>query len=124
MRWPICAFSRIDSTQDRVAATEQLTLDPHERALLEMVLLRWAQQVTMTVRQTIAHAYLGSPATLHKRLTLLRKKGYLALQDVEGDKRAKYLVPGPQGFQYLDLMGKHMLSAKRPSLKSNTNAPQ
>ena len=106
-------LSRIDSTLNNQPTTGALPLDPNEKALLEMVMLRWAQQATMTVRQTIAHAHLGSPATLHKRLSLLRKKGYLQLEDVEGDKRAKFLVPGPLGFQYLESMGKHMVSAKR-----------
>ena len=106
-------LARIESTFNNHPAAELLPLDPNEKALMEMVMLRWAQQATMTVRQTIAHAHLGSPATLHKRLSLLRKKGYLQLEDVEGDKRAKFLVPGPLGFQYLESMGKHMVSAKR-----------
>ena len=106
-------LSRIESTFNNQPAAGLLPLDPNEKALMEMVMLRWAQQATMTVRQTIAHAHLGSPATLHKRLSLLRKKGYLQLEDVEGDKRAKFLVPGPLGFQYLESMGKHMVSAKR-----------
>jgi DNA-binding MarR family transcriptional regulator len=110
-------LSRIETEQDKHPAALDQPLDPNEKALLEMVILRWAQQATMTVRQTIAHAHLGSPATLHKRLTLLRKKGFLRLEDVEGDKRAKYLVPGPQGFVYLESMGKHMVSAKRKGNK-------
>ena len=97
-------LSRIESSFSKNPTSKLFPLDPHEKALLEMVVLRWAQQATMTVRQTIGHAHLGSPATLHKRLTQLRKKGYLELEDVEGDKRAKFLVPGPQGFQYLESM--------------------
>ena len=110
-------LSRIESEQDKHLATFEHPLDPNEKALLEMVILRWAQHATMTVRQTMAHARLGSPATLHKRLTLLRKKGFLQLEEVEGDKRAKYLVPGPQGFVFLQAMGKHMVSAKRKRAK-------
>jgi DNA-binding MarR family transcriptional regulator len=117
-------LSRIESSFSNHPASKFLPLDPHEKALLEMVVLRWAQQDTMTVRQTIGHAHLGSPATLHKRLTQLRQKGYLGLKEVEGDKRAKFLIPGPQGIQYLETMGKHMVNAKRKSLTADKSGDQ
>ncbi len=91
----------------------QENLEPNEKALLELVVLRWAKHQPLTVRQTIAHAHLGSPATLHKRLMNLRKMGYLQLQDVANDKRAKHLVPGPQGYAYMETMGKHMIGVRR-----------
>jgi hypothetical protein len=88
-------------------------IDPNETALLEIVILRWAKGSPMTVRQTIAMAHLGSPATLHKRLMRLRAKNYLQLQDVAGDRRVKQLVPGQGGVDYVETMGRHLLKAKR-----------
>lgn len=108
-------LARIASAQEGLAADKELGLDANEKALLELVLLRWAQQMPLTVRQTIAFGHLGSPATLHKRLIRLRHKSYLQLQDVSGDKRAKHLVPGPAGMAHMELMGKYLLGARRAS---------
>lgn len=88
-------------------------LEPNERALLEWVILRWAEQRPLTVRQAIAHTHLGSPATLHKRLIQLRQKSYLQIEEVPGDKRAKLLVPGVEGLAYLDRMGRHLMNTRR-----------
>ena len=88
-------------------------IDPNETALLEIVILRWAKGAPMTVRQTIAMAHLGSPATLHKRLMRLRAGHFLQLQDVAGDRRVKQLVAGARGIEYIESMGRHLLKAKR-----------
>lgn len=100
----------------RVNANSPATLDdidPNETALLDIVILRWAKGEPMTVRQTIAMAHLGSPATLHKRLMRLRAKNFLQLQDVAGDRRVKQLVPGQRGVDHVEAMGKNLLKAKR-----------
>ena len=46
-----------------------LLMDANERALLDAVALRWFEGQPMTVREAIALDHLGSPATLHKRIT-------------------------------------------------------
>lgn len=97
-------------------------IDPNEKALLEIVLLRWAQKSPMTVRQTIALAHLGSPATLHKRLMRLRARSYLQLQDVAGDRRVKQLVAGVRAIEYLQTMGRCMLDAGRVIRKASKAA--
>lgn len=93
-------------------------LDPNEKALLEMVVLRWSVGKPCSVRQAIAQVHLGSPATLHKRLMRLRAKEYMELQDVSGDRRVKCLVPGPKGLAYIEAMGQHLMSARRLARKS------
>lgn len=99
-------------------------IDPNETALLEIVILRWAKDAPMTVRQTIAMAHLGSPATLHKRLMRLRAKNYLQLQDVAGDRRVKQLVPGQRGMDYVETMGRHLLKARRsPGMRTGAAKP-
>jgi hypothetical protein len=99
------------STSSKPGALDEI--DPNETALLEIVILRWAKGAPMTVRQTIAMAHLGSPATLHKRLMRLRAGNFLQLQDVAGDRRVKQLVAGPRGIEYIEAMGRHLLKAKR-----------
>ena len=52
-------------------------LDANEKALLEEIVLRWYENRVMTVREAIGLTHLGSPATLHKRITRLRQKDLL-----------------------------------------------
>lgn len=111
-------LARVVEVDGHDSAEQEEHLDPSEKALLELVLLRWARRTPLTVRQTIAFAHLGSPATLHKRLIRLRSRHYLQLQDVAGDRRVKQLVPGPHGLAYLEAMGRHLMAARRAPLKT------
>lgn len=83
-------------------------MEPNESALLEAVVLRWHQGQTMTVREAINLADLGSPATLHKRITRLRAKDMLATYSEPGDRRAKFLVPTQQALDYFHRLGQSM----------------
>jgi len=80
-------------------------MDANESALLEAVVLRWHEGQAMTVREAIHLAALGSPATLHKRITRLRHKGLLDNMSEPGDRRAKFLVPTPLALDYFDRLG-------------------
>ncbi len=115
-------LSRVTQTDPSQAEEDSQALEPNERALLEWVILRWAEQRPLTVRQAIAHTHLGSPATLHKRLVQLRQKSYLQIEDVAGDKRAKHLVPGLEGLVYLERMGRHLMNTRRSSNPGGTAA--
>ncbi len=94
-------------------------IDANEKALLELIILRWAVGAPMTVRQAIALTHLGSPATLHKRLMRLRNKTYLGLDHVSGDRRVKRLVLGAAGQVYLETMGRHLMAARQSGKKSS-----
>lgn len=83
-------------------------MDANESALLEAVVLRWHQGQPMTVREAINLASLGSPATLHKRITRLRNKDLLSAHNEPGDRRAKYLVPTQQALDYYHQLGQTM----------------
>lgn len=93
-------------------AHPQDQIDPDERVLLEKVVLEWAQGRPMTVRSAIAQPLLGSPATLHKRLSHLRDCDFLLVQDVASDRRVKLLVPASRGMAYFERMGRHLISAR------------
>lgn len=83
-------------------------LDANESALLEAVVLRWHEGHPMTVREAIGLADLGSPATLHKRVTRLRQKEMLDALSEAGDRRAKFLVPSPKALDYFERLGQSL----------------
>lgn len=94
------------------ALPDMTALDANESALLEAVVLRWHEGAPMTVREAIHVATLGSPATLHKRITRLRHKGMLATFSEAGDRRAKFLIPTEQALQYFDRLGQSLQQAQ------------
>ncbi len=83
-------------------------MDANESALLEAVVLRWHEGHPMTVREAINLATLGSPATLHKRITRLRNKALLDTFSEPGDRRAKFLVPTQQALDYFHHLGQSL----------------
>ncbi len=86
-------------------------LDANEKALLEEIALCWFENRVMTVREAIGLSQLGSPATLHKRITRLRQKDLLKTFNQPEDKRAKYLIPTDKTIDMFGNFGKRMNSA-------------
>lgn len=86
-------------------------MDANELALLQSVVLRWYENKPMTVREAIGLAELGSPATLHKRITRLREKDMLSTLNLEGDRRAKFLLPTQRTLDYFQNLGQSMQKA-------------
>ena len=86
-------------------------LDANEKALLEEIVLRWFEKRVMTVREAIGLSHLGSPATLHKRITRLRQKDLLKTFNQTEDKRAKYLIPTDKTIALFGDFGKKMSTA-------------
>ena len=93
------------------ALPDGMDMDANEKALLHAVVLRWYENQPMTVREAIALADLGSPATLHKRVTRLREKEMLSTLNLEGDRRAKFLIPTQRTLDYFSHMGQSMQAA-------------
>ncbi len=87
---------------------EGALMDANESALLEAVVLRWHEGQPMTVRESIHLSALGSPATLHKRVTRLRNKDLLAAYNEPGDRRAKFLIPTQKALEYFHQLGQSM----------------
>jgi hypothetical protein len=86
-------------------------LDANEKALLEEIALCWFENRVMTVREAIGLSQLGSPATLHKRISRLRQKDLLKTFNQPEDKRAKYLIPTDKTIAMFGNFGKRMNSA-------------
>jgi len=86
-------------------------LDANENALLEAIALRWFEQKPMTVREAIGLSKLGSPATLHKRITRLRNRDLVQTFSQTDDKRAKFLIPTEKSLAIFNDYGKKMNAA-------------
>ena len=86
-------------------------LDANENALLEAIALRWFENKPMTVREAIGISQLGSPATLHKRITRLRNRDLVKTFNQPDDKRAKYLIPTDKSIAMFKDFGKKMNAA-------------
>jgi DNA-binding MarR family transcriptional regulator len=95
------------------ALPDGMEMDANEKALLQAVVLRWYENQPMTVREAIALADLGSPATLHKRITRLREKEMLSTLNLEGDRRAKFLIPTQRTLDYFGHLGESMQVANQ-----------
>lgn len=86
-------------------------LDANERALLEALAMDWHNGTPMTVMQAMALKHLGSPATLHRRISRLRKLGMIESQEDEHDTRIKRLVLTPTARSYFEQMGETLKMA-------------
>jgi hypothetical protein len=62
-------------------------LDPLEEKILEFVARMAQKNERLSVRDMMAQDELGSPATLHTRVTSMREKGWLMLSDTEDTRR-------------------------------------
>ena len=78
----------------------------NEKALFEEIVLAWSRSQPLSVRQAIDLKALGSPATLHKRLSRLRKMDLVHAEIDERDRRTKLLAPTNKGLQYANAIGK------------------
>jgi hypothetical protein len=90
------------------------SFDPNEKALFEEIMLAWSKNAT--VRQAIGIERLGSPATLHKRVTRLRQMELLEAASMGTDRRTKFLVPTRKGLEYADAIGQAYSMSLQPSL--------
>jgi hypothetical protein len=62
-------------------------LDPLEERILAWVALASQRGERLSVRDMLAIGELGAPATIHSRLTSMRRKGWILLADTEDSRR-------------------------------------
>lgn len=87
-------------------------LDPLEQRLLEFVARVAQTSERLCVRDIMSKSELGSPATLHARLTSMREKGWLRLGDTD-DARRKQVELTPAALGYFDKLSEALLRAAR-----------
>jgi hypothetical protein len=76
-------------------------LDPLEDRILHLVARALQNDERLSVRDVMAKEALGSPATLHGRLTSMRKKGWIHLADTD-DARRKQVTLSQAALTYFE----------------------
>ncbi|MDB5748487.1 MAG: transcriptional regulator [Massilia sp.] len=76
-------------------------LDPLEERILALVGRARQAQDRLSVRDLMGQTELGAPATVHARLTTMRKKVWIVLADTE-DTRRKQVDLTPAALAYFD----------------------
>jgi DNA-binding MarR family transcriptional regulator len=87
-------------------------LDPLEERILMLVARANQRMEQLCVRDMMATAELGSPATIHNRLKSMRAKGWITLADTE-DARRKQIELTSEALQHFDKLSKCMLKATK-----------
>lgn len=80
-------------------------LDPLEERLLNQLASQWHEGTKVTVLEAMQMSNDVSPATVHRRLKSLRKKGMLNLNEHATDNRIRYIVPSDLATKYFAKMG-------------------
>jgi DNA-binding MarR family transcriptional regulator len=88
------------------------TLDPLEERILEFVARATQTRNRLSVRDMMAQSELGSPATLHARITSMREKGWLQLTDTE-DARRKQIELTQAALKHFDKLGEAFAKAAK-----------
>ena len=87
-------------------------IDANEKALFDVLALRWSRGQSMTVREAISQSQLGSPATLHKRLKRLIAKDLVVACHEGADRRTKYLQPSDKGMLYIEWLSAQLAAVQ------------
>jgi len=87
-------------------------LDPLEEKILEFVARTTQKNDRLSVRDMMAQSQLGSPATLHARITSMREKGWLTLSDTE-DARRKQIDLTPAALKHFDKLAEAFAKAAK-----------
>ena len=93
-------------------ASDLFRLDSTEKKLLDLVAIHYLDNKPLLVSEAIYLSKIGSPATLHRRLSNLQKQGYIRYGD-DVDGRKKYLELTPKARDYFAGLGKCVVKAAK-----------
>ena len=92
-----------------VKAVESLSsspaMDANEAALLNALSLHWHAGKPLAVREAMTLDKLGSPSTLHRRISRLKALGLIDDKSSPGNLRIKLLVPSQKALNFFDKLG-------------------
>jgi replication initiation and membrane attachment protein DnaB len=88
-------------------------IDEIGKKLLETIAIKSAQGQPMVVTQTMELSDIASPATIYRRIEILKKAGLIKVFQTEQNQKIKYLVPTQTSIDYFEKLGKLMASAMR-----------
>ena len=86
-------------------------LDLDAKRLLEVIGVQHSQGKPLTVSDAMAMTHIASPATIHRKLDLLRDIGMIDSYFEGSNRRTKYLCPTPQANSYFSKVGEVMHQA-------------
>lgn len=87
-------------------------LDLDAKRLLEVIAVRHSQGKPLTVSDAMAMTQIASPATIHRKLDLLRDIGMIDTFFEGSNRRTKFLCPTPQAQTYFSKVGEVMQQAQ------------
>lgn len=99
-------------------------LTPDESWLLQEIAIRWLDNKPMSVHEAINLGHLGSPATLHKRVSRLRSLNLLAISQRESDRRTKYLIATQESLSHFKELGMAMQNIVHLKCKEPIEMPK
>jgi len=85
-------------------------LDPLEACMLEAVARANFASKRLSVRDLMSKSELGSAATLHARISSMRKKGWIMLRATE-DARRKQIELTPAALKHFDMLAEAFAKA-------------
>ncbi|WP_250441368.1 winged helix-turn-helix domain-containing protein [Caballeronia sp. AZ1_KS37] len=88
-------------------------LDAAEERLLEALTASWHAGHALTVTETMALSIAGAPATVHRKLTNLRKQGLVSVDESSDDLRIKTVVPTRKALDYFEKLAACLDDAKK-----------
>ena len=77
-------------------------LNADEEMLFDDLIIRWHDNVTLTVSDVINDTRYPSPTTAYRRLMALKNKGIIALDVALDDKRVKHVRPTKASLLYIE----------------------
>lgn len=80
-------------------------IDADSRKLLELIALKHNQQNPLTISEAMALGHIASPATIHRKLDVLRESGMIYSAYEAGNRRTKFLRPTDQAYDYFNTLG-------------------
>ena len=88
-------------------------LDFAEERLLEALTASWHSGRALTVTETMALSVAGAPATVHRKLTSLKKQGRVSVDESSRDLRVKIVVPTRKALYYFEKLAACLEDAKK-----------
>lgn len=86
-------------------------MDLEAKKLLEVIAVQESNKTPLTVTAAMGLGHIASPATIHRKLDLLRELGMIDTVHEGNNRRTKYLVPTQAAHDYFETVGKAMKTA-------------
>ena len=91
-------------------------IDLIAKKLLEVIAIKHSMGIPMTVGGAMAMPALASPATLHRKIDMLREAELIDMIFIGKNRRTKYLIPTDLANDYFSKMGKAVLKSLNSSV--------